>query len=72
VATDERPRKTHGERAMASLRTAKKGQREVTEPAERVRFLLAEANVLALLDVADALGGGSGSKGIKTEEPGTE
>jgi hypothetical protein len=53
----EKPRRTHGERAMANLRAAKRGQREVSEPADRARFLLAEANVLALLDVAAALGG---------------
>jgi hypothetical protein len=55
----EKPRRTHADRAMASLRAAKRGQREVSEPAERARFLLAEANVLALLDVAEALGGPS-------------
>jgi hypothetical protein len=53
----EKPRRTHADRAMASLRAAKRGQREVSEPSERARFLLAEANVLALLDVAEALGG---------------
>jgi hypothetical protein len=52
----EKPRRTHADRAMASIRAAKRGQREVSEPAERARFLLAEANVLALLDVAEALG----------------
>lgn len=52
----DKPRRSHGERAMASLRAAKKGHREMTEPVERAQFLLAEANVLALLDVADALG----------------
>jgi hypothetical protein len=55
----EKPRRTHADRAMASLRAAKRGQREVSDPAERARFLLAEANVLALLDVAEALGGPS-------------
>jgi hypothetical protein len=58
-AGTEKPRRTHADRAMASLRAAKRGQREVSEPAERARFLLAEANVLALLDVAEALGGQS-------------
>jgi hypothetical protein len=53
----EKPHRTHADRALASLRAAKRGQREVSEPTERARFLLAEANVLALLDVADALGG---------------
>jgi hypothetical protein len=60
-AGGDKPRRSHGERAMANIRAAKRGQREVSEPAERARFLLAEANVLALLDVADALSGGSGS-----------
>jgi hypothetical protein len=55
----EKPRRTHADRAMASLRAAKRGQREVSDPAERARFMLAEANVLALLDVAEALGGPS-------------
>jgi hypothetical protein len=58
-AVGDKPRRTHADRAMASLRAAKRGQREVTEPAERARFLLAEANVLALLDVAEALAGPS-------------
>jgi hypothetical protein len=53
----EKPKRTHADRAMASLRAAKRGQREVSDPAERARFMLAEANVLALLDVAEALGG---------------
>jgi hypothetical protein len=55
----EKPRRTHADRAMASLRAAKRGQREVSEPTERARILLAEANVLALLDVAEALSGSS-------------
>ena len=58
-AGGEKERKSHGERALGSLRAAKRGQREVSEPAERAQFLLAEANVLALLDVADALRGPS-------------
>jgi hypothetical protein len=49
---------------MASLRAAKRGQREVSDPAERAQLLLAEANVLALLDVAEALGGPA----VATEE----
>jgi hypothetical protein len=48
-------RKSHAERALSSIRVAKRGQREITDPADRVRILLAEANILALLDVADAL-----------------
>ena len=49
-----RSRKTHGQRALAGIRAAKRGQREIADPTERVRILLAEANVLALLDLADA------------------
>jgi hypothetical protein len=55
----DKARRSHGERAMANIRAAKKGQREISDPVERARFLLAEANVLALLDLADAIGGGS-------------
>jgi hypothetical protein len=58
----EKRQRTHADRAMASLRAAKRGQREVSEPTERARFLLAEANVLALLDVADALVGSSSTE----------
>jgi hypothetical protein len=47
-------KKTHGQRALAGIRAAKRDQREVSDPVERVRILLAEANVLALLDLADA------------------
>jgi hypothetical protein len=65
----EKPRRTHAERALASLRAAKRGQREVSEPTERARFLLAEANVLALLDVADALAGSSGAEPHEDGEP---
>jgi hypothetical protein len=63
-------RKSHGERALASIRAANKDQQEVSDPAERARFLLAEANVLALLDVADALGGGSSSDAGQAEADG--
>ena len=56
-AGGDKPKRTHADRAMASLRAAKRGQREVSDPAERAQLLLAEANVLALLDVAEALGG---------------
>jgi hypothetical protein len=55
----EKAGRSHADRAMASIRAAKRGQREVSEPVERARILLAEANVLALLDVAEALGGDS-------------
>ncbi len=54
-------RRSHGERAMANLRAAKKGQREVSDPVKRAQFLLAEANVLALLELADAISGDSAS-----------
>jgi hypothetical protein len=60
-SADDRPRRSPGDRAIGSIRAAKRGQREVSEPTERARLLLAEANVLALLDVADALAGGSGN-----------
>jgi hypothetical protein len=69
-ASSEKPRRSHAERAMGNLRAAKRGQREVSDPVERARILLAEANVLALLEVADALAGGSGDEGEPTlEEP---
>jgi hypothetical protein len=57
----DKPRRSHGERAVANIRSAKKGQREVSDPVERARFMLAEANVLALLELADAISGGSGA-----------
>jgi hypothetical protein len=53
--------RTHADRAMANIRAAKRGQREVSDPVGRAQLLLAEANVLALLDVADALGERSAS-----------
>jgi hypothetical protein len=66
---NDRPRRSPGDRAIGSIRAAKRGQREVSDPTERARLLLAEANVLALLDVADALAGGSGNaKEPKAEE----
>jgi hypothetical protein len=58
-STAYKARRSHAERAMANIRSAKKGQREVSDPVERARFLLAEANVLALLELADAIGGNS-------------
>lgn len=58
-----RARRTHGEHAMANLRTAKRNQRDVPEGDERVQFLLAEANVLALLDLAEAIRGQSSHGG---------
>lgn len=59
-SAEAKPRRGHGEKALASIRAAKRGQREVSDPADRARFLLAEANVLALLEVADALVGSDG------------
>jgi hypothetical protein len=63
----EKTGRTHADRAMASLRAAKRGQREVSEPTERARFLLAEAHVLVLLDLAEAL---SGSSFVKSKQDG--
>jgi len=51
----EKARRARNERAMASLRHAGRSMREVTEPEARARFMVAEANVLALLDLADAI-----------------
>lgn len=51
----DKPPRGPGQRAMASLRSAKRIQNDVSDPVERSRILLAEANVLALLDLADAL-----------------
>ena len=51
----EKPRRTHSDRAVASIRAAKRGMREVSDPLARARILLAEANVLALLELAAAL-----------------
>lgn len=57
----EKGQRSHSERAMANIRAAKKRQREVADPVERARIILAEANVLALLELADAIGGSSGA-----------
>lgn len=66
----DKTRRSPAERAMSNIRSAKKGQREVSDPVERARFLLAEANVLALLELADAIGGGSeGGAGQAADEP---
>jgi len=51
---DKTPRSLN-DRAIASMRTASKTMRDVSEPEARARYLLAEANVLALLDLADAI-----------------
>jgi hypothetical protein len=58
----EKQRRTHGERAAANLRSAKRSQREVTEPDDKARFLMAEAEVLALLELADAFRGSTNSE----------
>ena len=50
-----KPDRSHAERAMANIRAAKRGQREVSDPVGRAQLLLAEANALALLDLADAV-----------------
>jgi hypothetical protein len=60
-AKGEKPTRSPGDRAMATLRSAKRAQGDVSDPAERSRILLAEANVLALLDLADALRGSNGN-----------
>jgi hypothetical protein len=54
-ARGTKPRRTHADGALAGVRAARKGQHEITDPAERVRVVLAEAHVLALLDVAATL-----------------
>jgi hypothetical protein len=64
----DKTRRSHAERAMANLRSAKKGQREVSDPVERAQFLLAEANVLALLELANAISGSSESASAADEE----
>jgi hypothetical protein len=56
-APPKRARKSHRDRAVGNLKGAKRLQREVSEDGERAQLLLAEANVLALLDLADAIRG---------------
>ena len=58
-----KPRRTHGERALVNIRSAKRTMQEAkdSDPGDRAEYLLAEANVLALLDLADALRGPSKS-----------
>jgi hypothetical protein len=53
----QKEKRTHSDRAAGSLRTAKRHLREVTDPAVKAQFTLAEAHVLALLAVADSLNG---------------
>jgi hypothetical protein len=48
--------KTFGRRASTNLREARRSFEEAgSQPDERARHLVAEANVLALLDLADAI-----------------
>jgi hypothetical protein len=47
--------RSHGDRAVTNLRSVRRIQNDISDPTERGRMLLAEANVLALLDLADAL-----------------
>jgi hypothetical protein len=56
-----RPRKSLSDRATSTLRAARRSEQEVSDPEERATFLLAEANVFALLELADALRGWSPS-----------
>jgi hypothetical protein len=51
----EKAPRSLNDRAMASMRIASKTMRDVSEPEARARYMLAEANVLALLDLADAI-----------------
>jgi hypothetical protein len=54
-AKAEKERRKLNDRAIASVRGAGRTMREVEEPEARARFMLAEANVLAILDLADAI-----------------
>lgn len=53
--TEEKSLRSHGERAANSLRAARRSHREAVDPASRAEYLAAEAQVLALLDVAAAI-----------------
>jgi len=53
-------RRSPGDRAGAYLRSARRGLRDVSDPSAKAQFLVAEAEVLALLDVAAALRGDDG------------
>jgi hypothetical protein len=55
AAKAEKRRRTLNDRAMASMRTASRRMRDVSEPEAQAKFTLAEANVLALRDLADAI-----------------
>jgi hypothetical protein len=61
-ATPKRARKTYSERAAASLRSARRSGQELSDPDERTQFLLAEANVLVLLELADAIRGSNSAE----------
>ena len=61
-ATPKRARKSYSDRAAASLRSARRSGLEVSDPEERTQFLLAEANVLVLLELADAIRGSNGTE----------
>lgn len=57
-------RRSHATRSNANLRSAKRANRgEDVDPEEQLRLLLAEAQVLALLDLADAVRGSTGEVG---------
>jgi hypothetical protein len=49
-------RRSFAERASANLRAARKSLQDAdVKPAERAQLMLAEANVLALLELADSI-----------------
>lgn len=56
-AEGARQRKTYSERASASLRNARRSAGDALDPEQRADFLLAEASVFVLLDLAAALRG---------------
>jgi len=52
----DKPSKSFGRRANSNLRAARRSLEAVDwQPDERARHLVAEANVLALLELADAI-----------------
>lgn len=55
--------RTNGERAQGNLKAAKRHLREVTDPQVKAQFMLAEANVLALLALAESFNGKSAEEG---------
>jgi hypothetical protein len=67
-------RKTFAQRATGNLRVAKRGlQGQEWKAEDRAQFLLAEANVLALLDLASAIrearaSGGSEANGASASD----